>query len=221
MKPILSIHQPDFLPYSGLFHKIAKSDVFLVDDYDQYSTNGYHSRVKINDEWVSELVVDKKKLPINTKIKDVCIDADRTIGRIYSGLDRLHDAPYLKKARGLVRHIVSKSGVKGIVPLTQFNVMFISYICKYLEIDTLIELLPNDYSHREKELGIEDIMNGLYPEHIYLSGIGGKVYLSGTSLERSGRIMYSKHKMNYSDSILSVVAYEKEPLQIVMMEDEI
>jgi hypothetical protein len=45
---IISIHQPDYIPYLGYFYKIAKSDVFIFLDDVQFSNDNMHhwNRIK-------------------------------------------------------------------------------------------------------------------------------------------------------------------------------
>src|SRR5438876_6902053 len=45
---IVTIHQPNYLPYLGFFHKLANADVFVVYDTAQYSKQlGLHNRNRI------------------------------------------------------------------------------------------------------------------------------------------------------------------------------
>lgn len=44
---IVAIHQPNYLPWLGYFHKIALADVFVFLDDVQYSKNSYINRVQI------------------------------------------------------------------------------------------------------------------------------------------------------------------------------
>ena len=44
---IVAIHQPNYLPWLGYFHKIARADVFVFLDDVQFSKNGYTNRVRI------------------------------------------------------------------------------------------------------------------------------------------------------------------------------
>lgn len=40
---VFSGHQPNFLPYMGYFYKMFKSDIFVLDDDVQYSTDAWHN----------------------------------------------------------------------------------------------------------------------------------------------------------------------------------
>ena len=43
---ILSAHQPVYLPWLGLFHKIALADIFCVFDIVQYQRKDFNNRNK-------------------------------------------------------------------------------------------------------------------------------------------------------------------------------
>ena len=49
---LVSIHQPDLLPYSGFWFKMAVSDVFVVARHDQFQKHGYQRRVAMRESWV-------------------------------------------------------------------------------------------------------------------------------------------------------------------------
>ena len=44
---IIAIHQPNYMPWLGYFHKIAIADAFVFLDNVQYSKNGYINRAKV------------------------------------------------------------------------------------------------------------------------------------------------------------------------------
>ena len=60
---ILTAHQPVYLPWLGLFHKIALSDLFCYFDIAQYQTKDYNNRNKIKTNagelWLSVPVESK------------------------------------------------------------------------------------------------------------------------------------------------------------------
>jgi hypothetical protein len=41
------IHQPDFMPYLGFFHRLLQSDLYIALDHVQFSKGGWHNRDKI------------------------------------------------------------------------------------------------------------------------------------------------------------------------------
>lgn len=60
---IVTIHQPEHLPWLGLFNKIAKADVFVILDSVQYEKNYFQSRNRIMGtngvQWIN--------IPVSTK----------------------------------------------------------------------------------------------------------------------------------------------------------
>src|SRR5215467_2598883 len=44
---IVTIHQPNYLPWSGFFHKMSQSDKFVLLDTVPFSKNSYQNRCKI------------------------------------------------------------------------------------------------------------------------------------------------------------------------------
>jgi hypothetical protein len=47
MPTTVTIHQPNYLPWLGYFHKIAVADIFIFLDDVQYTKNSYINRVKV------------------------------------------------------------------------------------------------------------------------------------------------------------------------------
>lgn len=50
---VVAIHQPNYLPWLGLFHKLSRSDMFVILDDVEYTTNSWTNRNKIKtpDGW--------------------------------------------------------------------------------------------------------------------------------------------------------------------------
>ena len=218
---VLAIHQPDFLPYSGFFYKLAKSDYFLIGDYYAYSDNGYIQRVKLGDEWLTEMVIDKKNITLDTPISKIEVDAGVTYQRILSAIDKhLKDAPHYKRVKKMIVSWGKDYGY-GFARLTDLNTSLIQAVCAEIGIPTRGKLNWLLYKKPDLHKGdlIVDIMKRTYPETSYLSGAGGKGYI-GTEFEDAGiPLEYSKHKAKYSGSILEVIAYEDDPLSVVLAEE--
>lgn len=69
---IVSIHQPNFLPFVGYFSKMKNSDIFILLDDCQYEKNDFTNRNKIKtasgEQWIT-LPVDQK--PLHKQVKEV------------------------------------------------------------------------------------------------------------------------------------------------------
>ena len=50
---LYTAHQPDLLPYSGFWHKMAHADVFDLKCWDQYVNRGYQRRVMMREQWAN------------------------------------------------------------------------------------------------------------------------------------------------------------------------
>ena len=67
---IVSIHQPDYLPWAGFFDKIKKSDIFIIFDTAQFNKRVYQHRNRIKTDaknsWTYLTIpVEKSQKPLN------------------------------------------------------------------------------------------------------------------------------------------------------------
>lgn len=86
---ILTAHQPVYLPWLGLFHKIALSERFCVFDIAQYQTKDFNNRNKIKTSsgtiWLSVPVESKGHL--EKKLKDIKIVNDGWNRKHFKSID--------------------------------------------------------------------------------------------------------------------------------------
>ncbi|MGE5308553.1 MAG: WbqC family protein, partial [Deltaproteobacteria bacterium] len=65
---ILSVHQPQYIPWLGYFDKIARSDAFVFLDCVQYKAREYQNRNRIRRKggsmWLTVPVVSNGRQPI-------------------------------------------------------------------------------------------------------------------------------------------------------------
>ena len=66
---IISIHQPNFIPWIGYFYKIAKSDTFVILDDVQFTKNSFINRNKIKtpsgEQWLGIPIIQSGKFGQN------------------------------------------------------------------------------------------------------------------------------------------------------------
>ena len=78
---ILTAHQPVYLPWMGLFHKIALADLFCYFDIVQYQKKDYNNRNKIKTKngelWLSVPVQSKNHLEKN--VSEILIIQDEWV----------------------------------------------------------------------------------------------------------------------------------------------
>ncbi|MCM8763130.1 MAG: WbqC family protein, partial [Candidatus Omnitrophica bacterium] len=182
---ILSVHQPQYIPWLGYFDKIAKSDCFVFLDQVQFKEREFQNRNKIRTKdgwiWLTVPVVSKGKG--RQKICDVLISNDfswakqhlRSLQVWYSGSEFFNEYfPFFEET-------FSKRWEK----LMELNVYIIDYFLKQLAITTPI--------YFESKLGISGTSTGRIIEickkmkaDVYLSGVGGKDYLEEEKFKEAG-----------------------------------
>lgn len=47
IKPVITIHQPEHMPWLGFFNKMLKSEIFVILDNVQFEKNNYQNRNRI------------------------------------------------------------------------------------------------------------------------------------------------------------------------------
>jgi len=79
MSRIITGHQPVYLPWLGLFHKISLADIFIYMDDVQYLTQDWNNRNKIKTPqgWMWVIVPISIKKSSSVLLKDIVIDNSR------------------------------------------------------------------------------------------------------------------------------------------------
>lgn len=212
----VSSHQPNLLPYSGLFYKMAKADVFEIGIYYQYSKSGYQRRVKMRDQWAAVPVLGN---PGHVPIRDVRIDPERagtTLMDIIRG--RYAGARYWKlRGEELLLMIETIHTDK----LWQFNLDLLIGVRDMLGITTPIAI-----GSPLKGAKSESVVHALqqYGNDVHhLSGPGARVYMNenGEFDDAGIPLEFSRHKAVTGDSIVSVLMDYRDPLEIVMREEDV
>lgn len=222
MTTVYSAHQPDLLPYSGFWYKMAKADVFDLKIHDQFVDKGYQRRVKMRDEWVT--------LPLVKSSGTAAIDSKHlkteAMQHLASQIHRRYMTAGHKKPRFWYdRKDQVMDEVLSIKTewLWEANVQLIHLIRGMLGIDTRLHASEPTPSHLRGSAGIVNTIAELGTSPVtYLSGTGARTYMGDCAefKEAGIPVIWSDHRAVTGDSILSVIFDYEDPLSTVLLEHE-
>lgn len=186
---ILTAHQPVYLPWLGLFHKIAISDSFCYFDDVQYLKKDWNNRNKIKTQngevWLTVPVLSKGYR--RRKIKEIEIDNSINWQRkhwksIYFNYKK---APYFNKYADFFEDLYKKEWQY----LTDLNEYMLKWFLKELEIKV-------DY-YKASELNFQGDKSGLVLDmckklgaDLYIFGALGKDYAKEEDFNREDVKIY-------------------------------
>jgi hypothetical protein len=165
---IVAIHQPQYLPWIGYFHKIDRADKFVLLDNVQYKKNEWQNRNKIKNsngwQWITLPVIYR----FGEKIKEIRIN-NRVQWRkkhLHSIFINYRRAPYFKEYFHIFEDVYSKEWEFMVDINKEFirRIMYILGIEKELILASKLGLLDNDPTDRLVNICIK---------------VGGNTYLSG------------------------------------------
>jgi len=207
----IAMHQPDLLPYSGFWHKMAMADVFEIGIYYQYSKSGYQRRVKMRDQWAAVPLIGN---PGYIPIKDVRIDpkqAGIALRNIIKG--RYAGAPYWKLRGEELVDLVEDNHTDR---LWQYNLNLILGVRDMLGITTPVAVGSPLKGAKTEALvhALQQYGTGVH----HLSGPGARVYMNeGGEFDDAGiGFSFTRHAPVTGDSIVTVLMDYRDPLEIVL-----
>lgn len=170
----VAIHQPNFLPWIGYFHKIKNSDLFvLLDDVQFERGKSFTSRTKIItnnvENWLTIPVLHKSRLlNINEmNVDDNFIWKKKQLKTIFLEYKR---APFFEEIYSLIESIYNSESSL----LIDYNIPLITGICEYLEIDTKLICSSSIPDLDNESFGWDKLLNMIIKldASTYLSGSG-------------------------------------------------
>jgi hypothetical protein len=153
---ILTAHQPVYLPWLGLFHKIALAEKFCVFDIVQYQTKDYNNRNRIKTHagsiWLSVPVESKNHL--EKKICDVKIVQDGWNKKHVKSLRHSYQkAPYFSD---YIERFDDFLLGREHVFLTDLNTEMLSLLLEILEMKCpIVKASDHEFSGRKSELVLD------------------------------------------------------------------
>jgi hypothetical protein len=176
MSKTVVIHQPDFLPYLGFFHRLLHADAFVILDTVQFvhSNNSWTHRDKIKtpqgEKWITLSI---KKPPRDTAIRDVLL-SDAVDWR--SDNLNLLQANYKKVPyfREIFSHIEQLYAFKC-ESMMDFNLKSIEMLMTLFDIKVPMIFASDLDAQGKKNDLLVDILKKTAATH-YLSGVGARDY---------------------------------------------
>lgn len=188
---MVTIHQPCYLPYLGVFHKIWKADAFVFLDDAQYS-NGYvfeWNRIKTPQGEC------RLKVPLHKEFgqtlrevapKDCLWWQDKHIKTVEMNYKK---APYFQELFPAYKEIVSKHHDN----LAQLNIELMNFFLRWFGLHDKKIYYASDWQLESRsEARVIEICKRL-GANAYLSGTGGRNYQEEEHFEKAGiKLVYQE-----------------------------
>jgi hypothetical protein len=186
MNKIVVIHQPDFMPYLGFFHRFVHADLYIALDHVQFvhSSRSWTHRDKIKtaqgENW---LTISVKKAPRDTPINQIKLSADVDWRQQNLNLldQNYRKAPFYKELMPEVERLYGRP----FELLRDFNIASIELIMNMLDVP-----VPWVWSSTLDPVGAKNellinLLGKVSASH-YLSGIGAREYLQPELFAKAG-----------------------------------
>lgn len=193
---IITIHQPDFLPWLGFFNKIRLADLFVIGDHVQYRNKGYQNRNRIKTskgaQWLTIPIVHNWGQPIN-KVKILSREQD---GNMWNDLHlktlqvNYGKAPFYDKYIEIFEKVYKKNDHL----LADVNLDFLKSIFGILGIDKpMVKTSEMNLVENKTELIVEICKKT--GADSYLSGMGGAKYMDENVLQENKiKLLFNKYE---------------------------
>lgn len=167
----IAIHQPNYVPWSGYFYKIAQCDQFVFLDDAQYTKNSFINRNRIKTPQGEHWLTIPVSVSLGQEVREVVPKSDwverhlKTLQQSYA-----KTRGYKMYAEGIAQVLRTEHA-----NLAELNIVMIKHICELLSITTPVlcaSELGVEGSSDERLAAITQVLNG----NIYLSGFGGANY---------------------------------------------
>lgn len=209
---IITIHQPDFMPWLGFFDRWHRADVLIVLDDVQFIRRGWQHRDKIKTaqgvQWLTLPVIKRHRF--DQKINEVELDNSQNWRKKHLGQLRAAygKAPGFKRMMDYMEYIYSYEYTYMI----DLNVDLLRLFSKLLGIDTpaiASSKLPVRTTGSQRILDLVKLVGGT----TYLTGTGSEDYLDEDLFREAGiKVVWQ----NYVHPVYSQLHGRFEPMLSVI-----
>lgn len=191
---IVTAHQSCYLPWLGLFHKIALSDIFVILDDVQFEKNSFSNRNKIKgpnkDFWLTVPVSLKEHL--QKKIKEIEISNDSRWKKKHLKAIEMNyaKAQFFSNYIDFFRECYSKDWEN----LSELSEYMLLWFLKQLNIKARVVKM-SDFSFKEKKSDLVLEICKKFNATKYVFGILGKDYADMNEFNKFGiKVYFQEYK---------------------------
>jgi hypothetical protein len=182
MNKIVVIHQPDFIPYLGFFHRLLYADIFIILDDVQFLRRGWHHRdiIKTKDgrKWIT---LGIKKTDQDTKINEIYLNDEKWKKQHLSIIEQNYKkASYFKEIFPFIENLYKQDYEKMI----DMNLASIKILLELFDINIDIHFSSSYKINTKSNQLLSDLLKKVDATH-YLSGIGAKDYFDPSPFEKA------------------------------------
>lgn len=181
---IVSIHQPQYLPWLGYFDKIDQADIFCFLDNVQYKKNEWQNRNRIKTTAGWQWMTVPVQFRFGEKINEVLINPNVNWQRkhLQAIITNYRKAPYFDQ----YIHFFENAYQKNRLSISEVNIFLIKEICRFLEMGNFKTVLSSQMDLREDPTDrLIDICKQLGAD-TYLAGQAGAGYMDLKRFKKNG-----------------------------------
>jgi hypothetical protein len=187
MSKTVVVHQPDFLPYLGFFHRFLRADLYIALDHVQFVqhtsqawTHRDRIKTRAGSTWLSLSV---KKCPLDTAIKDVELSIDGSWREANLNLlkENYRRAPFFDVVFARLEQIYCMRFER----MAAFNMALIDLLCEWLGI-SIARVCSSDLAPTGHKSELIANLVAAVGGTRYLSGVGARDYHDQGPFERRG-----------------------------------
>ena len=169
---IITAHQPVYLPWLGLFHKIALADEFVYYDHVQHSAHDYTARnfIKTSQGKHQLIVPVKKARSLSIRLKDLKIDQTAPWRRNHWNTIKMNYArsKYFHQYKDFLYNLYQKDWEY----ISDLNYNLLKYFLSMIGLDTKVICSSDLEINGEKIDGVLEMCNKLNADTIIFGKYG-------------------------------------------------
>lgn len=182
---ILTAHQPVYLPWLGLFHKIALADLFCFFDIAQYQTKDFNNRNKIKTHsgeiWLSVPVESKNHF--GKSVGEIRVVQDGWQRKHFKSISMTYQkAPYFREYIEQIEDVLTKQSFET---LSALNLAILRMAMRNLQISTPI-VKASEYAFQGAKSDLILDMCVQLKADVYVFGAQGRDYANVESFRAAG-----------------------------------